>query len=350
MGHCFSHLSKTDRYKIEALLNTGHSKQEIADELHVHISTIYREVKRARMTQLTTDYQTVNRYNPDLAEKRYRDNLSAKGPPLKIATDYDFAEYIEKKIVDEKRSPAAALHEIELEGKQFETSVCVTTLYSYIDKGVFLNVSNEDLPEKPKRKKKNHKGKTMKRPPRGESIEKRPPEVAERKTFGHWEMDTVYGKKESSKDALLVLTERLTRKEIIVKMPDRTAESTIKALDSIENEYGERFPIIFRTITVDNGGEFADVERLERSAADETKKRTKIFFCHPYSSYERGSNENQNRMIRREFPKGTDFGPVPEKDIKTQEEWINNYPRKVLDWKTSEILFQEQISLLFPVE
>lgn len=345
MGHVFSHLTKGDRYKIENALNMGHTPKEIAAELHVHISTIYREIKRARYVHLNGDtWIYEERYNPDAAEERYRNNLSAKGAPLKIGNDFALADYIEKKIVEEDRSPAAALADIRLEGKQFKTSICVSTLYSYIDKGVFLTVTNADLPEKPKRKRTYRKVKTMKRPPRGESIEKRPAVIDTRTTFGHWEMDTVYSKKKGSK-ALLVLTERLTRKEIIEKMPDRTAESTIKALDRIERRYGARFREIFLSITVDNGGEFSDVASLERSAIRKGK-RTQFYYCHPYSSYERGSNECQNKMIRRKYPKGTDFAKVTVAAIKKLEEWINNYPREILGWRTSEMLFQECVAAL----
>ena len=154
MGHKFSHLQKRDRYKIEALLNTGHKPQEIADEIHVHVSTIYREIKRARMVQLTTDLEEVDKYNPDEAEKRYRENLSAKGPALKIGKDFELVEYLEAKMLDKDnpRSPAAALADIKLEGRTFKTSICVSTLYSYIEKGVFLTLTNADLPEKPKKK------------------------------------------------------------------------------------------------------------------------------------------------------------------------------------------------------
>ena len=159
MGHKFSHLQKRDRYKIEALLNTGHKPQEIADEIHVHVSTIYREIQRARMVQLTTDLEEVDKYNPDEAEKRYRENLSAKGPALKIGKDFELVEYLEAKMLDKDnpRSPAAALADIKLEGRTFKTSICVSTLYSYIEKGVFLTLTNADLPEKPKRKRKYRK-------------------------------------------------------------------------------------------------------------------------------------------------------------------------------------------------
>ncbi|WP_298019434.1 IS30 family transposase [uncultured Dysosmobacter sp.] len=347
MGHFFSHLTKTDRYKIEALLNAGHSKKEIAAEIHVHISTIYREIKRARMIHRNSDWTEEERYNPDEAERRYRENLAAKGAPLKIGSDYELADYLEGKMLDKEspRSPAAALADIELEGKQFKTTICVSTLYSYITKGVFLTLTNDDLPEKPKRKRKYRTVKQAKRAPRGESIEKRPAEADGRAVFGYWEMDTVYSAAKTSKRALLVLTERKTRKEIIEPIFDRTSESTIKALDRIERRYGKMFRKIFKAITVDNGGEFSDVERLERSAIRKGK-RTKFYYCHPYSSFERGSNENQNKMIRRQHPKGTDFGKVSTAAIKKTEAWINNYPRKVLGWKTADMAFAECVAAL----
>lgn len=289
MGHCFSHLTLTDRYKLEAALLAKEKPQAIADKLHVHVSTIYREKKRARMVQRTTDLIEEDRYNPDEAERLYRDNLKANGADLKIGNDHALAEYLEKKVAEEGYSPAAALASIELEGLEFSTTICTSTFYSYIAKGVFLHLTNADLPEKPKRKRPYHKVKTVKRAPKGESIEKRPAEVDTREFVGHWEMDTVYSRKKSSKKTLLVLTERKSRVPIMELMPDQTLGSVVAALDRIERRFGSRrFRLIFRTITVDNGSEFADVEMLERSALTKGR-RTKIYYCHPYSSYERGS-------------------------------------------------------------
>lgn len=208
-----------------------------------------------------------------------------------------------------------------------------------------MKLTNKDLPVKPHKKRPYHKVKKMKRPPRGESIENRPAEIDARDTFGHWEMDTVYSAKKTSKKTLLVLTERLTRKEIIEPIKDRTAESVIKGFDRIERRYGALFRKVFRSITVDNGTEFSDVERLERSAIRKGP-RTKFYYCHPYCSCERGSNENQNKMIRRRYPKGTDFGKVTAAAIKKLEEWVNNYPRAIFGWKTAEMLFQEYVAVL----
>ena len=94
-------------------------------------------------------------------------------------------------------------------------------------------------------------------------------------------------------------------------------------------------------ITVDNGSEFSAAEEMERSAVNKTIPRTKVYFCHPYSSWERGSNENANIMIRRKHPKGTDFNKVSPAQVAATEAWINNYPRKILGYRSSEVVFRE---------
>ena len=187
-------------------------------------------------------------------------------------------------------------------------------------------------------------GKSASRAPAGESIEQRPEEIDEREEFGHWEGDTVYsgkGKRKTTR-ALLTLTERKTRKEIIIAIPNRKAETVVKALDALERKLGaRRFRAIFKSITFDNGTEFAAAERLERSCVNKRLPRTKVYFCHPYSSWERGTNENTNGMIRRRFPKGTNFAAVTNAQIAQAENWINHYPRKILGYKSSEIVFRE---------
>ena len=334
----FYHLTHDDRIKIEALLKEKHTPKEIANNIGCHISTIYRELKRGRYEHRNSDWTTEERYSPDIADEKYRENLAAKGPGLKIGNDIELAEYIENKIVNEKYSPGAVLGEIKHKGITFSVTISKTTLYSYIDKGIFLHLTNKDLPVKKNEKKKYDKVRRT-RAQKGDSIEKRPEVINQRITFGHWEMDTVYSGKDGS-CALLVLTERLSRKEIIEKMRDRTAISTVRALNRIERRFGALFPRVFQTITVDNGGEFSDVKSLERSILRKGR-RTKMYYCHPYTSCERGSNECANKMIRRKFPKGTDFNKVSRAEVKKAEEWMNNYPREILGWKTAEIVFAE---------
>ena len=158
-------------------------------------------------------------------------------------------------------------------------------------------------------------------------------------------MDTVKGQRGVTKSCMLVLTERKTRDEIIVKLKDQTAASAVEALDRLERKWGDMFGRVFRSITVDNGVEFADYEGMEKSVLREGK-RTSVFYCHPYSSWERGSNENNNRLIRRHIPKGEDFDGRQDAEIEYIEKWINNYPRGIFAYRTSAELFEEELQRL----
>ena len=151
----FKQLSRADRLKLEALLKAGHGKQEIADQIGVHVSTIYREIKRGTYTHTNSDLTEEERYSPDIAEDKYQQNLRDKGPDLKIGKDHRLAEYIETKIAEDGYSPGAVLGEIKAKGLEFETEISKPTLYSYIDKGIFLTITNKELPVKGRRKKKN---------------------------------------------------------------------------------------------------------------------------------------------------------------------------------------------------
>lgn len=339
------HMSRNDRIAMETLLNAGHSKEEIAEQLHFHRSTIYREYNKGKYIHRNSDYTEEERYSSDLGQKAHDYAQEGKGRALKIGNDRELAEYIEDKIVNDRFSPEAALADVERSGIEFKTTISLRTLYRYIDNGIFLKLTNKDLPIKSKKKKHNKKVQVQKRASAGESIENRPEEAKDREIFGHWEMDTVKGKRGVTKSCMLVLTERKTRDEIIIKIKDQGAASVVEALDRLERKYGDMFYKIFRSITVDNGVEFADYEGLERSVLKEGK-RTFVFYCHPYSSWERGTNENNNRLIRRHIPKGVDFEDTTDAEIAYIEEWINNYPRGIFNYKTSAELFEEEIRKL----
>ena len=145
-------------------------------------------------------------------------------------------------------------------------------------------------------------------------------------------MDLVVGCKGSSA-VLLTLTERMTRRELIFKLPNRKAATIRKQFDKLERKMGRQmFRDVFRTITTDNGSEFLQYDELRRSVFD--GKRFEVYYCHSYCAWEKGTNENHNRMIRRWFPKGNDFGKVSHKQIAQVESWMNNYPRQILGWLT----------------
>lgn len=330
---------------MEALLNAGHSKAEVAAQLHFHRSNIYREYDKGKYMHRNSDYTVEERYSSDLGQKAHDYAQEGKGRTLKIGNDRELAEYIENKIVNDKFSPEAALAEVERSGIEFKTSISVRTLYRYIDNGIFLKLTNKDLPIKSKKKRHYKKVKVQKRASAGESIENRPEEIESRKTFGHWEMDTVKGRRGVTKSCMLVLTERKTRDEIVIKLKDQTAASVVEALDRLERKWGNMFYSVFRSITVDNGVEFADNEGMEKSVLREDK-RTFVFYCHPYSSWERGTNENNNRLIRRHIPKGIDFDDRTDEEIAFIEEWINNYPRGIFNYRTSAELFEEEMRKL----
>ena len=146
-----------------------------------------------------------------------------------------------------------------------------------------------------------------------------------------------------SKCALIVFTERMTRMGIIVRVPDHTSASVVQAINKLERRFGKLFYVLFKSITVDNGCEFQDVEGMQASCRRKGN-RTTVYFCHPYSAYERGSNENMNRIIRRFFPRGTNFDNVTVAEVKKAEEWLNHYPRRILGWQTPDTLFRRVIA------
>ncbi len=349
----FKHLSKRKRYQIEALLLQKIPVKEIAKTVQVHISTIYREVKRGAYlyTKKTynyyrygeIEYKKVERYSPDIAQEKYEKNMLTHGVPIKLGNDYKLANYLEKRILKDKLTPLAVIGEIRKNNLNFNTSICVKTLYNYIHKNVFYDLSVKDLPILSKRKKRKSKHQ-MKSAPRGISIENRPLEILSRSEFGHWEMDCVESRKGIS-ETLLCLSERQTRYEIVFRLPAKSADNVVSCINCLERKYKADFPKIFKTITVDNGAEFSNVDGLEASIFN-NKKRTTVYYCHPYSSYERGTNERLNREIRRIYPKGTDFSKVSKNAISKLESWMNTYPRYILNFNTSANLFNQNLSCL----
>ena len=347
----FKHLTWEKRLQIEALFKAGFKARKIAEEIGCSFKTIYNELKRGEYQHTKVEhsfwygkkYRHIKSYSPNKAQDLYDKNMSLHGVDIKIGKDYTFANYIEKRIVDDGLTPLAVLGEIKKKGLTFNTTICVQTLYNYIRSGVFLRLSMEHLPYAKKEQRKNEKI-TIKKLPRGLSIEKRPDIVRARKEFGHWEMDCIESCK-TKKSTLLCLSERLSRREIIFKLPNKKSESVVKCLNILEKRYGELFTKVFKTITVDNGSEFSDFQSMERSINGKNK-RTTVYYCHPYCSSERGTNERMNREIRRKFPKGTNFNLISTKQVADVEDWLNSYPRGVLGYDTPENVFNLHLNAI----
>lgn len=336
------YITLTQRRQIEVGLSMGMSKADIAKRIGMSVRTVYRELERGKTVKKVRwyhdiwgeyKYKQIEIYSADIAEDKFRQNMTSKGAPLKVGNDYDFIRYVEKHLKD-KITPCALVGEMK-RNKPCKTIVSKTTMYRYISMGLFMGISMEYGKQH-----KQYRQKKIKRAPKGTSIEKRPLEIAERNTFGNWEMDCVCSK-QGTTSAFLVLSERLTRKEIIFKIPNKKAETVVHCVNKLEKRYGKLFRKVFKSITVDNGVEFSDFEGLEKSIYG--GKRLNVYYCHPYTSCERGTNERINRDIRKKYPKGTDFTNVTESEVRALEDWVNAYPREIFGFATSGEKFNEQL-------
>ena len=336
------HLTKEERVVMERMSRAGRPARDIAEVLGRHRRTVERELLRGSVQHKDSLLRAVTVYSSDRGQDVHDLNATAKGPDLKLGKNHELVEFTRNRIVNHKESPdvvAFRMKAVSLSG-----AVCTKTLYNYIDKGYINGVSNETLWEK--RVRRNRSKHVLRRhrktPSRRKSIEKRPEKVELREEFGHWEIDLVVGPIRS-KASLLTLVERKTRKLIVRKLPDKTNHSVLRALNGIERDYGPSlFREHFKSITADNGSEFLDVDRLQASVFSK-QKRTSFFYAHPYSSWERGSNENINRIIRRFIAKGRKIEDFSRDTISTIEDWINNYPRKRINFKTAQQLFNAEL-------
>jgi IS30 family transposase len=338
----YVHLTERDRYKIEGLLEGKKDVEEIAVILGRHRSTIYREIERGTIVRVQNDFCEEGEYRANSAQADYDKQGRNKERSLKIGKDKELESYIRIKILRDKFSPDAVIGGIKIKGLKFERQICTKTLYNYIDAGLLSGISNKNLWQKKDKKKRKYKTvsriNTKNRDCR--SIEDRPKKINNRVDYGHWEGDTVKGPL-GSKVSLFTLTERKSREEVVIKVQNASQEAIREAIDGMEREYGQAFKAKFQSITFDNGSEFLEWRSLEISVLKPGERRTMIYFAHSYSSWERGTNENQNRMIRRFVPKGRDIAEFSYADIQEIEDWMNNYPRKILGYRTANQVAQE---------
>lgn len=172
----------------------------------------------------------------------------------------------------------------------------------------------------------------------GASISKRPAEIEDREEFGHWEIDTVEGQK-SDDNALLTLIERKTRNYFAIKIDDQDHDSVDYALKKLQDHFGDLFPKAFKTITSDNGSVFSNLAKILEGVTD-------VYFAHPYASYERGSNECHNGLLRRYIPKGKAISDYSRKTIKRIYQTLNHLPRKILNYQQPAVLFEQELARL----
>lgn len=330
------HITYEERIQIETLYKMKdengdklYSISEIARIIGVNKSTISRELKKGEKI-LTTKcgYEKII-YSAEKANGEYKYNRAQSHNIPIIYKDGNLKKFIEDKIVKENWSPEAISGYIKNNFKtyNFNSTICSKTIYNNIHKKL-LKVKPMDLRRmvkiKPKKEEKNHEQKESKK---GKSIHLRGENVNNRTEFGHWEMDCVCGKREKS-EVLLTLTERKTRYELIFKIPGKTSISVVESINNIKKKFEEDFSKIFKSITVDNGSEFSDWESLEKDC------NTFIYYADPYCSSQRGTNENHNVIIRWFIKKGSPIEKYNIVKVKEIQNWMNNYPRKIFEFKT----------------
>jgi IS30 family transposase len=316
MPKLYKQLSQSERENIANLLSEGHSLGDIAKELGRNKSTISRELARNSAPQH-------QRYTPCRAHARACDRKTTANTHERLKNDF-IRQYV-KDGLEKGWSPEQISGRIRIDYPGY--SINHEAIYQYIYHP--RNPHRLEMIHLLRRAYKKRKTKGIGRKERKTKIpnripiDARPQSVENRRRYGHWEGDSLISRK--SKAALNTLAERKSRLALITKLPRKGAAETNKAIISRL----KKLPANGRqTLTLDNGTENAKHEQLS------ARLGIKCYFAHPYSSWERGTNENINGLIRWYLPKGTDFSKITPEQIARIEYLLNSRPRKCLGYKT----------------
>jgi IS30 family transposase len=316
----YRQLTREQRYQIYALQKAAHNRSEIAAIVGIHKSTIGRELKRNSGRRGYRPKQA-----DELATARH---LAAYRPRISART---WARV--EKLLRQEWSPEQIAGRLRLERR---APVSHERIYQYIyaDKRAGGTLHLCLRCQKQRRKRYGTHARRGQIPNRV-GIEARPAVVATKRRFGDWEADTIIGT--AHRQAILSLVERKSKLVRLRKVARSTAEGVAAASLALLGAVGARV----HTITSDNGREFAYHEQIASGL------EAKFYFAHPYSSWERGLNENTNGLVRQYFPKKTDFSKITDRQIERVVERLNNRPRKTLGYKTpNEIFFKRPLVAL----
>lgn len=330
------HLSDFERGQIELLHNKGYSAYRIAKELGRASNTIRNELKRGTVSQIKNE-KMVQVYYPDTGKTVYDINRTNSKKSYKALECSAFLEFVYDKFINEKWSLDACCGYATRHNLFPNKTLCTKTLYNYVELGL-LKIKSIDLPLKVRRKTSNKRVKRN-RMQLGKSIEERPKEIESKTTFENREIDTVVPKKNKEEASLITITERKTRMEIILKVESKKSKLVNASLENLLGKL-EDSTSIFRSITSDNGLEFASLTELERKYVGD------VYYCHPNNPQERGSNEKHNSLIRRFLPKGKSLLDYCEDHYIKIMNWMNNLPRKILKYRTPLEVFVEELNNL----
>ena len=327
MNPVYKRLSIEERYKIDKFLDKNYSIRLIAQKLNRSPSTISRELR----TMPENSYRSY--LANDIAyEKRVDKNFRRS----KILSNIELQGFIHNHI-KKKWSPwqiSVKLKELYPNDKSMNVSH--ETIYFYIYLHCKKTLKDELIKGLRQQKKLRGENRTsaMREPKIKDrlSIDERPPEVIGREIPGHWEGDLIIGKNQAS--AIGTLVERSTRTVILVHLKDRSAETVRKAF---EKKFKALPDVMKKTLTYDNGTEMAQHKLFTKNT------NVKVYFTHPYSPWERPTNENTNGLLRQYFPKGTDLSTISKYRLQKVQDELNERPRHVLDYKSPAEVFDKMI-------
>lgn len=305
----YTHLSQSERYQIYALMKAGQPLSDIAKILHRHRSTIYREVSRNSGSK---------GYRPRQAEEFSRQRSVGSRNGLKITPEI-WASVDE--LIRQQLSPEQISAKLEVSHE---------TIYQHIyaDRSLGGDLSRHLRCQKKRRKRyaggRERRGQIIGRRP----ISERPAHIESRLRLGHWEGDTLIGK--GHKQAIVSLVERKSGYAVLRKVPNKTSKNVSSAIINSLHPISEKV----QTITFDNGREFSDHAEID------TALQSTTYFADPFSSWQRGSNENLNGLVRQYIPKARPLSTVSDKELAMIQDRLNNRPRKRLGFKTPKEVFQ----------
>ena len=332
------HLRMEDRGAIKALKQEGLGVRAIARRLGCAPSTVSDELKRGTPPRKSSKGRPPG-YSPKRGEAVYKANRANCHRPRKADSSKKFIAWVVGQVREHKWSLHACVGRARRE-KLFERSemVCTRTLYDMAWSGL-LPLHIMELPQAVKRRTKQRKSRENKKH-YGASISQRPKIAAQRTEAGHWEGDTVVGKRAGKEAVILSLLEKKTQMYLAFRIPGKDSKSVMACMEALRSTFGKHFPQVFKTITWDNGSEFAECARLEEWGA-------KVFFAHPYTSWERAQNEQHNGMLRTFVPKGASIAQFSDEYILSAADELNGLPRRNLGYRTPEELFDAFLDAVY---
>lgn len=330
--------------------NTGKTKliKELAEQVGTTISNIYNIINDAKVIVLDSNLKEYEDLSAVAAFNKRTKSMKTSNVSKKDKAQ-NFIDLVIKEVKSNKLSSIdETVNSLKKHGgeliKDMKT-VCTKTIYNYIHDGK-IDLKPIDLPRMASLKRKKNKDKTyIPKRQKGTSIDERPFEMDDRTEFGHWEGDLVTGPRDGKRGAYLTLIERNTRFYYMIHIKNKSAKQVYMAINKLHKFYGDNFSKIFKTITFDNGSEFSRYKDIEMKPGT-NKKRTSVYFAHPYRSCERGSNENCNGLIRRFIKKGTDINTIPKEMSIDINNKINQKKRKIHNYLSSEELFLNELAKL----